>query len=563
MSEHIWEASYPAGVVWDIDIDSKPAYAVLDEAVAAWPDHVAVDFMGRTLTYAEVSRLVDRAALGFQELGVEEGTRVGLFLPNTPHFIIAFFGVLKAGGIVVNYSPLDSVHELSHKARDSGSEIIVSLDLDALYPTIARVFAETDVKKLVIGTLQEMLPFPKNWLFPLVKRSQIAKVAWDGDHVRFADLIGNDGAYATHAVADPADTVAVLQYTGGTTGVAKGAMLTHMNLVAACTQYLTFSGGERPSLEPGRDVFLAVLPLFHIFALQVNMFLAIATGSKLVLHPRFEIDAVLQDIDAKKPTVFPGVPAMYSAIINHDEVSRFDLSSLRTCMSGGAPLPLDTLKQFEALTGTRICEGWGMTETSPAGTGTPLYGAYKEGSCGLPLPKVEICVYDTDTSSVPLPLGEKGEICIRGPNLMKGYWQRPDATTEAFNADGYFRTGDSGYLDADGYMFLIDRIKDMILCSGFNVYPRNIEEAIYEHTDVEEVIVIGIADAKRGQSPKAFIKLKAGATEMTIELLQAFLDDRLGRHEMVRALEVRDALPKTPVGKLSKKELYAEEEAKA
>ncbi len=561
MSKRTWESSYPEGVVWDINIEDKPAFAVLDEAVALYPDHAAIDFMGKSLTYRELSRLVDCAALGFQKLGVGEGTRVGLFLPNTPHFIISFFGVLKAGGIVVNYSPLDSVMELIHKARDSGSEIIVTLDLEALFPTIARVFAETDVDKLVVGTLQEMLPFPKNLLFPLLKRSQIARVPQDENHVRFSALIDNDGTYEKHTVAKPADEVAVLQYTGGTTGIAKGAMLTHLNLVAACSQYLAFSSGTRPSLQRGSDVFLAVLPLFHIFALQVNMFLAVATGSKLILHPRFEIDAVLKDIDAKKPTIFPGVPAMYSAIINHDEVSRFDLSSLHNCMSGGAPLPLDTLKQFEALTGTRICEGWGMTETSPAGTGTPLYGTYKEGSCGVPLPRVEMCIYDAETSTTPLATGEKGEICIKGPNVMKGYWQRPDATAEAFNADGFFRSGDSGYIDEDGFVFLIDRIKDMILCSGFNVYPRNIEEAIYQHPDVEEVIVIGVADAKRGQSPKAFIKLKAGAPAMTIEQLQGFLDERLGRHEMVRAMELRDALPKTPVGKLSKKELYAEEQA--
>ncbi len=563
MGGHSWEKSYPAGVRWDIEIESRPAYEVLNEAVAAYGPVIAIDFMGKTMTYSDLDGLVDRAAAGFQKLGVGPGVRVGLFLPNTPHFVIAFFGVLKAGGIVVNYSPLDAVQTLKHKAEDSGTEMIVTLDLKALYPQMAQVLEATQVKKLIVGTLQEMLPFPKSLLFPLVKRGEIAPVPNDDRHMRFSELIDNDGAYEARTIADPDDEVAVLQYTGGTTGVAKGAMLTHGNLVAAYSQYREFAAGDPAALEVGVDSFLAVLPLFHIFALQINMFLALGAGAKLILHPRFELEAVLKDIHSKKPTVFAGVPAMYAAINNKPDIAKYDLSSLRYCVSGGAPLPLDTLQQFEKLTGTRICEGWGMTETCPAGTGIPLYGTYKEGSCGIPLPRIEMRVYDFETSTQRLPAGEKGEICITGPNIMKGYWERPEATAEAFNADGFFRTGDSGYIDEDGYVFLIDRIKDMILCSGFNVYPRVVEEAIYQHPDVEEVIVIGITDAKRGQSPKAFIKMKEGTSPFSLEDLQAFLGDKLGRHEMVRAIDIRDELPKTPVGKLSKKELYEEEAAKA
>lgn len=562
MSGFDWEAAYPPGIRWDIEIGSQPAYAVLDEAVETYGPKTVFDFLGKSMTYAELGRLTDRAAAGFVKLGVGPGVRVGLFLPNTPHFVIAFFGVLKAGGIVVNYSPLDAIQTLKHKAEDSGTEMIVTLDLKALYPQMAQVLEATPVKRLIVGTLQEMLPFPKNMLFPLFKRGEIASVPKDDRHIRFADLIANDGVYDQREISDPADEVAVLQYTGGTTGVAKGAMLTHSNLVAAYSQYLEFAGGKQPALQRGQDIFLAVLPLFHIFALQINMFLAIGVGARMVLHPRFDLAMVLKDIDKKKPTVFAGVPAMYAAIINSPDAAGLDLSSLRYCVSGGAPLPLDTLCQFEEMTGIRICEGWGMTETCPAGTGIALYGEYKEGSCGVPLPRIDIRVYDFETSSVRLPTGEKGEICIAGPNVMKGYWQRPEATAESFNADGFFRTGDSGYLDEDGYMFLIDRIKDMILCSGFNVYPRIVEEAIYQHPDVEEVIVIGIADAKRGQSPKAFIKLKDGTDEFPLDELKAFLSDKLGRHEMIRTMEFRDELPKTAVGKLSKKELYEEEEGK-
>jgi len=562
MGQFNWEASYPPGIDWNIEIKSRPAYAVLDEAVAEFGNKPMLDFMGKTLTYNEVSALVDKAAAGFQKLGVGPGVRVGLFLPNTPHYVISFFAILKAGGIVVNYSPLDAVQTLKHKAEDSGTDIMVTLNLKALYEPISQVLEGTQVSRLVVGNLPEMLPFPKSILFPLVKRSEIAKVPVDDRHIPFSSLIDNDGAYTKRDIKDPENEVAVLQYTGGTTGLAKGAMLTHGNLVAAYSQYVAFASGDTPSLKRGGDVFIAVLPLFHIFALQVNMFMGIGMGAKLILHPRFEIEAVLKDIDKKKATVFAGVPAMYVAVNNYPDIDKYDLSSLRYCVSGGAPLALETLQKFEKLTGTRLCEGWGMTETCPSGTGMPLHGEYKEGSCGLPLPRIEMRVYDFETSSKQLPTGEKGEICIAGPNVMKGYWERPEESKEAFNDDGFFRTGDSGYIDEDGYVFLIDRIKDMILVSGFNVYPRAVEEAIYQHSDVEEVIVIGIKDKKRGQSPKAFIKLKADAEEISLEAFQEFLKDKLGRHEMVRAIEYRDELPKTVVGKLSKKELYEEEEAK-
>lgn len=564
MGQFSWEKSYPAGVDWNIEIAKRPAYAVLDEAVQAYGDHIMLDFLGKTLTYRQVSAMVDKAAAGFQKLGVGPGVRVGLFLPNTPHFVISFFAVLKAGGMVVNYSPLDAVQTLKHKAQDSGTDLIVTLDLKALYEPISEVLEQTQVTRLIVGTLQEMLPFPRSFLFPLLKRGDIAKVPQDDRHIPFATLLNSDANYTRHEIKDPDDEVAVLQYTGGTTGLAKGAMLTHMNLVSAYSQYREFATGDVSAVELGKDTFLAVLPLFHIFALQINMFMAIGVGAKIILHPRFELEAVLKDIDKKKPTVFAGVPAMYVAINNYPDIAKYDLSSLRYCVSGGAPLALDTLQAFEKLTnGTRLCEGWGMTETCPAGTGIPLYGKYKEGSCGLPLPRIEMRVYDFETSTKKLATGKKGEICIAGPNVMKGYWGRPKETKEAFNKDGFFRTGDSGYIDKDGYVFLIDRIKDLILVSGYNVYPRAVEEAIYQHPDVEEVIVIGIADKKRGQLPKAFIKLRAGAPEFTLDEFKTFLDDKLGRHEMIRALEFRDELPKTAVGKLSKKELYEEEEAKA
>jgi long-chain acyl-CoA synthetase len=560
MAEPVWENAYPRGVTWHQVFTPRSVPALFDDAVKKFADHYMLDFMGKRYRYRDVADLVDRAAKGFQELGVGPGKHVGLFLPNTPHYPIAFFAVLKAGGRVVNYSPLDAEREIKHKIDDSETDIIVTLDLKALYPKIAGMLGQTRLQKIVVGRLAEVLPFPKNLLFPLFKGKEIAAVPRDERHVRFAELIANDGRYVPHAVADPADEVAVLQYTGGTTGVPKGAMLTHANFTTAVQMYTQWTrGGDEPISREGEDKVLTVLPLFHIFALTTILLNGVNAGSELILHPRFDADAVLNDIHTKKPTVFPGVPTMYMAIANHPKINQFDLRSLKYCASGGAPLPPEVRAKFEALSGVTLREGWGMTETAPAGTATPasMAGA-KKGSCGVPLPGIIIEVVDVDDPLKLLGPGEKGEICIRGPNVMKGYWKKPKETAEAF-AGGRFHTGDVGYLDEDGFMFLVDRKKDMILSGGFNVYPRNIEDAIYEHPDVAEVTVIGIPDDYRGQSAKAFLKLKPGAKPFSLEQLKVFLKDKLGKHEMPAAMEIRDSLPKSLIGKLLKKELVEEE----
>jgi long-chain acyl-CoA synthetase len=358
------------------------------------------------------------------------------------------------------------------------------------------------------------------------------------------------------------DAVAVLQYTGGTTGLPKGAMLTHANLSSAVAQIMAIVSGEPRVLEEGKERVLAVLPLFHIYALTVDMLFGLRLGAEIVLHTRFDADAVLKDLAAKKITVFPGVPTMYTAILNHPDAGKYDLSALKFCGSGGAPLPVEVNQRFQQATGCSLLEGWGMTETSPTGTFTPAHAPQRAGSCGLPTVGVTMKFISVDDPEQTLAQGERGELCIKGPNVMKGYWNKPEATAESMTSDGFFRTGDVGYMDQDGYVYIVDRTKDMILCSGYNVYPRVVEEAIYEHPSVSEVSVIGVPDAYRGQSPKAFVTLKQGAEGFSLEALQAFLKSRLGKHEMVQALEIREALPKTPVGKLSKKELYAEEAQK-
>jgi long-chain acyl-CoA synthetase len=563
MNEMPWIRSYPDGVRWDIDIAPVAVQQILDDTAAKWPDNPALQFMGRRIRYGELQSLVDRAAKGLQQLGVGPGVHVGLYLPNTPHYVIAFFGVLKAGGTVVNYSPLDAAKVLEHKIEDSRTDFLFTLDLALLYPQMAAMLGgKTRLKKLIVGSLAEMSGAPEAVAAQMKAGKQLVDVPDDASHVSFAALLDNDGAFRAHPIGDPHQALAVLQYTGGTTGRPKGAMLTHANLSAACQQYWATVSGTPKVLVEGQERVLAVLPPFHIYALSVNMMLGIRAAAELILHTRFDVEAVLKDIAANKVTSFPGVPTMFTALLAHPDIGKYDLSSLRFCGSGGAPLPLEVAQRFAAATGCNLSEGWGMTETSPTGTFTPVNGKRKAGSCGLPMPRIEIRMLDLDDPTRYVGIDERGEMCIRGPNVMNGYWNNPDATAAVTTFDGMMRTGDVATMDEDGFVFIVDRTKDMILCSGFNVYPRNLEEAIYEHPAVAEVSVIGIHDDYRGQSPKAFVKLKPGAPAFTLAELQAFLKHRLGKHEMVQALDIRADLPKTPVGKLSKTELYEEEEKK-
>jgi long-chain acyl-CoA synthetase len=560
MTEHPWVKSYPAGVRWDADIPLMPVQQILEDSAARWSGNPAIDFMGKKISYDELNQLANRAAKGFQKLGVKPGVHVGIYLPNTPHYLIGFFGVLKAGGTVVNYSPLDAEKVLEHKVEDSETDFIVTLDLAALYPQMDRLLGVTRLKQLIVGNLAEMSAAPEVVKAQLGAAKQLAEVPADDKHLTFQSLLDNDGMYQRYPVANVADTIAVLQYTGGTTGLPKGAMLTHANLSAATNQFLETARGDPPVLEPGKERILAVLPPFHIYALTVNMLLGLRIGAELILHTRFDVDAVIKDLETKRITAFPGVPTMFVAVINHPGVAKADLRSLKWCASGGASLPLEVQQDFERTAGCRLAEGWGMTETSPTGTFTPVPGPRKQGSCGVPIPGVIIKFLSLEDPEKYVPQGERGELCISGANVMKGYWKNSEATAAIMTADGFMRTGDVGYMDSDGYIYIVDRTKDMLLCGGFNVYPRNIEEAIYTHPSVEEVSVIGISDAYRGQSPKAFVKLKSGATAFTLDEMKAFLRDKLGKHEMIGAMEIRSELPRTAVGKLSKKELYEEEE---
>ncbi len=525
---------------------------LFDAAVARFADRPAIDFFGRKFTYAELGRQVDRAALGLQKLGVRHGTRVGLCLPNTPHSVIAYFAILKLGGIVVNFNPLYVEREIAQQIEDSGTTIMVTLDVKKIYPKIASMLGNTCLECVVVGSMQEALPLAKGILFRLFKSAELAKIREDSRHVRFGTLLAARGTIEPAAI-DPVADVAVLQYTGGTTGVAKGAMLTHANLSANVAQI----GHHVPVLTPGRERALLILPLFHVFGMTAGMNFCISIGAEIILLPSFEVHQALAIITEKRPTLLPGVPSLFAALSARVGDGKYDLSSVNYCISGGAPLPLEVRKRFESLSGCKLVEGYGLTEASPVVSANPLDAEYRNTSVGFPLLGTVVEIRSLEDPRRVLPVGEKGEICLRGPQIMAGYWKNAKET-EAVFIDGALRTGDVGYIDAGGYLYLVDRIKDLILCGGFNVYPRVIEEALHQHPAVAEAAVIGIPDDYRGQAPKAFVTLRPGAHATPSALLH-FLRDYLSRIEMPKVIEIRASLPKTAIGKVSRKDLVAEE----
>ena len=534
---------------------SGTVHALLAETARAFPRHRAIDFMGRTWRYAELDRAVSRAAAGLQALGVVPGTRVGLCLPNTPYSVIFFFAALRAGAIVVNFNPLYVERELAHQAIDSGTEIMVTIDLAAVYGKVAGIAERAGLRRIVVCSMADALPWPRGQMFRVVRRRDLVRPSQDGRSIPAAAVMRNDGRFAP--VPEDPEAVAVLQYTGGTTGVPKGAQLTHANLTANAEQS-RLGLGERAY---GHDRVLGVLPLFHVFALSSVMILSVRMAAEMILLPRFDMRAVLKTIRRRKPTMFPAVPTIYSALLEAAAKGGVDLSCIEMCLSGGAPLPMEVRQKFMALTGCWLMEGYGLSETSPVATLTSPGTPYRDGSVGRPVAGTTIEIRDPADPARLLPQGERGEICVRGPQVMRGYWNRPDET-EAVMIDGALRTGDVGYLDADGYLFLVDRIKDVIIAGGFNIYPRILEEALYQHPAVKEAVVIGVPDPYRGQAPKAFVTLKDGF-RATPEALHLFLSDYVSKIEMPREVEIRKDLPKTMVGKLSKKELVAEEAAKA
>jgi long-chain acyl-CoA synthetase len=550
-----WLAHYPADVAWGQPLTPANVPSLLDRAVSAYGSQPCTHFLGKTMTYAEIGRAVERVAAGLQRLGVVKGMRIGLFLPNSPTYIVYYFAALKLGAVIVNYNPLATIEDLTHQVRDSGTELIVTLDLKQLFDKVEDLLVAGTLHRAVVASFTGLLPASKSVLFKLLRGKELAHPATSavaGQVTTEARLLDGDGRY-TSAAIDPLKDLAVLQYTGGSTGVPKGAMLTHANLTINVQQSAAWS---RHHLLPGQERILAVLPFFHVFAMTEIVNLGLSEGAELFILPRFLLDDTIQLMVKARPTVMPGVPTLFSAIMSHKATKTLDLKSLKVCLSGGAPLPLEIKRAFEALTGATLVEAYGLSETSPGATCNPLDGRAKPGSIGLPLPGTTIAIRDPAHPERDMPLGQPGEICIHGPQVMAGYWNQPAETKAAF-VGAFFRTGDIGYMDSEGYVFIIDRIKDLIICSGFKVYPRHVEDKIYSHPAVEEVTVIGIKDAVRGEAPKAFIKLRAGMTATAADILQ-HLTATLSKIEMPVEIEFRDSLPKTVIGKLSKKELQAD-----
>ena len=546
-----WVAHYPADVDWSGTIDQRPLITYLEDTAKRHGARLAIDFLGRKTTYQELNTLVARAAQGLKNLGVQKGTRVGLCLPNTPYAVIGYFAILRAGGTVVNFNPLYVERELAFQINDSGTEIMLTMDLELIYSKVGAMLKQTELNRIIVCPMAGILPGVKGFLFRLLKRKEIATIPTDDQHIGFDSLIDNDGNKPATPV-EPIDT-AVLQYTGGTTGTPKGAMLSHANLAANVSQMLHWF----PDLRPGEEKILGVLPLFHVFAMTSVMNFAVAAGAEMILLPRYDRDQTLKAIHNKRPTLFPAVPTIYTSINEAPKLDKYDLSSISFCISGGAPLPLDVKTRFEKLTGCRLVEGYGLSECSPVATCNAINGINKAGSIGLPVPGTDISIHDIENPEQTVSVGERGELWIRGPQVMSGYWQQPEETDQTLR-DGWLRTGDVGYMDEEGHLFLVDRIKDLILCSGYNVYPRTIEEAINLHSAVSEVTVIGIPDDYRGEAPKAFVRLQDGVTLTETELLD-FLADKLSVIERPSMIEFRAELPKTMIGKLSKKELVEEE----
>ena len=545
--------AYHHPVPQDTRFEPMSLPAMFEHTMRANPDAPFLHFLGRTYSYAEIHRDARRFAAGLQALGIAKGDRVGLFLPNVPIYAAAYYGAMMAGAIVVNFSPLYSVEELAWQVGDSGTRLLVTLDVPELYSTASKVLASSELETLVVGSLSGMLPWYKGLALKLLKRSQIADVAYGNAVKSWADMTPDRAPAPTDVT--PAD-LALLQYTGGTTGRPKGAMLGHDQLSMNAQQVAALN----PFGDPAGEVFMGALPFFHVFANTALLNHAMVTGASIAMVPRFETKQVLETIQRYRCTGFPGVPTMFQAMLDHPDLAKTDLSSLKVCISGGAPMPAPVHLKFEEVTGVRVCEGYGLTESSGVVSANPYEGTRKRGTIGQLVPGTAIILLDKEDPTQLAPEGEPGELAVCGPQVMRGYWNRPETDADTFvERDGkrYLRTGDVAQIDADGFISIVDRIKDMIAVGGFKVFPSVVEDVILEHPAVKEALVIGVPEEYRGEVPRAYVTLNetGGATA---EELRDWLNAKIGKHERVDQVVIRDALPKTMIGKLDRKTLRAE-----
>ncbi len=556
-------ADYHHPVRWTTSFEPVALPDMLERTVQTDPSAPFLHFLGRTFSYGEIFEWAHRFARGLTERGIVKGDRVGLFLPNVPIYAAAYYGAMMAGAIVVNYSPLYSVDELAWQVGDSGTRMLVTLDVPELYDTAAKVLEASELETLVVGQLSQMLPFFKGTALKLFRRSQIADVAWGPRILKWSEMQADwsleawqNGGSQPLVELDRHEDLALLQYTGGTTGRPKGAMLGHAQLSINAQQVAALN----PSENPRDEVLLGALPFFHVFANTALLNHAVACGASIAMVPRFETRQVLETIARHRATGFPGVPTMFQAMLDHPDLARTDLSSLKVCISGGAPMPGPVHEKFERVTGVRLVEGYGLTESSGVVSANPYEGTRKRGTIGQVVAATEILLLDKENPHKLAPPGEPGELAVHGPQIMRGYWNRPEADETTFidhEGKTYLRTGDVALIDEDGFLSIVDRIKDMIAVGGFKVFPSVVEDVILEHEAVKEALVIGVPEDYLGEVPRAFVTLKEGVTAEEAAL-KDWLNARVGKHERVDLVVIRSELPKTLIGKLDRKALRAE-----
>ncbi|MFO7740793.1 MAG: long-chain fatty acid--CoA ligase [Anaerolineae bacterium] len=565
--ERPWLSHYEDGVPAEVEIPDYPVTQNLIQAAEEYPDKPALIFgnvveplgnmlMDTTISYRELLDLTYRFAAALQQFGVEKGDRVAVHLPNCPQFVIAYYATLMVGGIVVPCNPQYVGREMEHQLSDSGTETIITLSLT--YPIIKEIRGRTPLKQVIVTNIKEYFPGLLKFLFTLAtekKEGHYQDISGDADTYWFQDVLGGAPERPSEVEVGMEDT-AVLMYTGGTTGIPKAAQLTQRNVQANAVQIRAWL----PAMRRGEDSILTSLPLFHSYGMTTCMNLAILAASNMILipNPRVMIH-ILKSINAHHPTLYPGVPAMYVAINNYPEIDRFDLSSIRACISGAAPLPVEVQQKFQELTGARLVEGYGLSEATPVTHANPIFGENRIGTIGLPFPNTDAKIVDAETGERDLASGEVGELVVQGPQVMKGYWRMPTETANSLR-DGWLHTGDLSRMDEDGYFQIVDRKKDMILgAGGYNIYPREVEEVLYENPKVQEAAVVGVpVSVEKGERVKAFVVLKEGETATEEEIL-AFCRENLARYKVPSFVEFRDELPKTMVGKILRRVLLEEE----
>ncbi|KKB34823.1 long-chain-fatty-acid--CoA ligase [Bacillus thermotolerans] len=554
MSVRPWLSCYPKEIPTHLSYDEQPLHSYLTHAAELYGEKTAIHFMGKDLSFQEVYESALKIGRYLRKLGIEKGDRVAIMLPNSPQAVISYFGTLYAGGIVVQTNPLYTEREIEYQMKDSGAKAIITLDI--LYPRVRSVMKNTDLQHIIVTAVKDYLPFPKNIIYPFIQQKQTGlkvHVEEHGTNHDFLTIMKTEAPEAVDVTVHSEEDLALLQYTGGTTGFPKGVMLTHKNLIANTSMCAAWMY----KCKKGEEIILGVLPFFHVYGMTAVMVLSIMQGYKMVLLPKFDVKMTLKAIQKQRPTLFPGAPTIYIALLNEPSLQKYDLSSIQCCISGSAPLPAEIQQRFEKVTGGRLVEGYGLSETSPVTHSNFLWGEERvKGSVGVPWPDTDAVILSLETGKA-LPPGEVGEIAIKGPQVMKGYWNRPEETERTFK-DGWLLTGDVGYMDENGYFFVVDRKKDVILAGGYNIYPREVEEVLYEHEAVQEAAVIGVPDPYRGETVKAFIVRKEGHI-VTEEELDQYMRENLAVYKVPKIYEFRDELPKTAVGKILRRVLVDEE----